>query len=162
MNELKLDIRKALASHLQSVFFGGNWTSVNLKETLQDVDWQQATNKVSGMNSIAVLVFHMGYYVREVLKVLRGAPLQAHDKYSFELPPLRSEEEWQRLVNETFEQASQFADAITAMPEGFLGADFSEPKYGTYYHNILGIIEHTHYHLGQIVMLKKMNAHSAS
>ncbi|HAI83731.1 MAG TPA: DUF1572 domain-containing protein, partial [Chitinophagaceae bacterium] len=27
---------------------------------------------------------------------------------------------------------------------------------GTYYRNILGLIEHTHYHLGQIALIKKI------
>jgi hypothetical protein len=34
-------------------------------------------------------------------------------------------------------------------------ADFDDGKYGTVLRNILGLIEHTHYHLGQIVILKK-------
>jgi hypothetical protein len=29
-------------------------------------------------------------------------------------------------------------------------------KYGNYYRNLHGIIEHTHYHLGQIVLIKKL------
>jgi len=31
-----------------------------------------------------------------------------------------------------------------------------EEKYGNYYRNFHGIIEHCHYHLGQIVLIKKM------
>jgi hypothetical protein len=30
-----------------------------------------------------------------------------------------------------------------------------EEKYGSVLRNIMGVIEHTHYHLGQIVLLKK-------
>jgi len=45
---------------------------------------------------------------------------------------------------------------IEQLPEAKLGEIFSEEKYGTYYRNIHGIIEHTHYHLGQIVLIKKI------
>ena len=34
--------------------------------------------------------------------------------------------------------------------------NFADPKYGSYYRNLQGIVEHTHYHLGQIVLLKKI------
>jgi len=29
-------------------------------------------------------------------------------------------------------------------------------KYGNYFRNIVGVIEHIHYHLGQIVLIKKI------
>ncbi len=35
-----------VAKHFKETFFGGNWTAINLKETLQDLTWQQATTKV--------------------------------------------------------------------------------------------------------------------
>lgn len=59
-----------IAKHFRDVHFGGNWTSVNLKDTLADINWQQATTKVHDLNTIAVLVFHVNYYVSPVLKVL--------------------------------------------------------------------------------------------
>jgi hypothetical protein len=42
------------------------------------------------------------------------------------------------------------------LPESKLAETFSDEKYGNYYRNIHGIIEHTHYHLGQIVLIKKI------
>ena len=37
-----------------------------------------------------------------------------------------------------------------------MSAYFGNEKYGTYYENIQGVIEHLHYHLGQIVVVKKI------
>jgi hypothetical protein len=45
---------------------------------------------------------------------------------------------------------------VEQLPEARLWDDFSNGKYGNYYRNITGIIEHLHYHLGQIVLIKKM------
>lgn len=157
-NPFKLN--SAIATQFRAVYFGGNWTSVNMKDTLQDINWKQAIRKPEGMNSIALLVFHTGYYVHEVLKVLRGAPLQAHDKFSFEMPPISSEQDWQDLVSKTLEEAEQFAGELEGLPVEKFGTNFSDPKYGSYYRNIHGIIEHTHYHLGQIALLKKLTAAS--
>ncbi|MBW7912606.1 MAG: DUF1572 domain-containing protein [Taibaiella sp.] len=145
-----------LAKHFRDVHFGGNWTCVNLKDTLKGVSWQQATAKVQDCNTIAVLVFHIHYYVAAVLKVLQGGALEAHDKYSFDCPPLRSQSDWNSMLDKAWTDAEAFASLVEQLPESKLWEYFTEEKYGTYYRNIQGIIEHTHYHLGQISLLKKI------
>ena len=42
------------------------------------------------------------------------------------------------------------------MPDEQLWKEFAEKKYGNYYRNLQGIIEHFHYHLGQIAFIKKI------
>ena len=54
---------KQIAKCLRDVYGGQNWTAVNLKDTLKDVSWQQAIGKVDNLNTIAMLVFHINYYV---------------------------------------------------------------------------------------------------
>ncbi len=149
-------LTQQIAKHFRDVHFGGNWTSVNLKDTLADISWQQAVTKVHNLNTIAALVFHMNYYVSVVLKVLQGEPLNASDKFSFDLSPITSAEDWQKLVNKTLTEAELFAAEIEKMNETQLFEVFSNPKYGNYYRNLHGIIEHTHYHLGQISLIKKI------
>ena len=153
-----MNLTGQIAEHFRQIHFGGNWTSVNLKETLADVDWQQATTKVYSFNTIATLVYHTNYYVSAVLKVFQGEPLNAKDKYSFDHPPIQSREDWESLLNKTWADAENFATLIEQLPEDKLGETFTDEKYGNYYRNIHGIIEHTHYHLGQIVLLKKILA----
>jgi len=151
-----MNLSAQIAKHFKDVHFGGNWTSVNLKQTLADVTWQQATTKIYSLNTIATLVFHINYYVSAVLKVLQGGPLDAHDKYSFDLPPIQNQENWEKLLNKMWTEAEDFAILVEQLPEGKLGETFFEEKYGNYYRNLHGIIEHTHYHLGQIVLIKKI------
>ena len=151
-----MNLTAQIAKHFKDVHFGGNWTSVNLKQTLADVSWQQATTKIYSLNTIATLVFHINYYVSAVLKVLQGGPLDAHDKYSFDLPPIQNQENWEKLLNKMWTEAEDFAILVEQLPEGKLGETFFEEKYGNYYRNLHGIIEHTHYHLGQIVLIKKI------
>ncbi len=52
--------------------------------------------------------------------------------------------------------AESFAIQIETLDEAKLFEDFADPKYGNYYRNLHGIIEHTHYHLGQISLIKKI------
>lgn len=151
-----MKLTEQIARHFRAIYDGGNWTSVNLKDTLADVTVQQATTQVHTFNTIAVLVFHMSYYVTAVLNVLRGNQLDAHDKFSFDLPPIQSQADWEKLVNKTFTDAEILASLIEQLPENKLWEDFSDKKYGNYYRNLHGIIEHNHYHLGQIVLIKKI------
>jgi uncharacterized damage-inducible protein DinB len=145
-----------LAKHLRDVHFGGNWTTSNLKDNLADISWRQATTQVHSFNTIATLVYHVNYYISAVLKVFQGEPLQASDKYSFDLPPILSKTDWENLLNKTFTDAETFTLLIEQLPEHMLWENFTDEKYGTYYRNIQGIIEHTHYHLGQIALIKKI------
>ncbi len=145
-----------IAKHFREVFFGGNWTTVNLKDSLVNVNWQQATTKVESFNTIAILTYHIGYYVSAVSKVLEGEPLIAKDEYSFDHPPIKSQEDWEGLVNKILADAEKMADLIEQLPESKIWENFTDEKYGIYYRNLLGIIEHTHYHLGQISLIKKL------
>jgi hypothetical protein len=151
-----MNISAQIAKHFREIHLGGNWTSVNLKDTIADVTWQQATTKVHSFNTIATLVFHVNYYVSTVLKVLQGGPLDAHDKYSFAHPPIDSPEDWQNMTQKAFTEAEALVNLIEQLPEPQLWENFTEEKYGNYYRNFHGIIEHTHYHLGQIVLIKKI------
>ncbi len=150
-----MTLPQQIARHIREVYFGGNWTSSNLKENLVNISWQQATTKVDSFNTIAALVYHIGYYVSAVLKVLRGGPLDAHDNYSFQHPPILSQDNWEKLLNTTWTNAEDLASFVEGLPENVLWENFADKKYGNYYRNLSGIIEHTHYHLGQIVLIKK-------
>jgi uncharacterized damage-inducible protein DinB len=156
LNQENMNVIPQIAKLLRAVYFGGNWCDVNLKDTLKDVSWQQSTTKVYSFNTIAALVYHMDYYVIAILKVLQGGPLDAHDKYSYDLPPIQSQHDWEKLLEKFWTDAESFASLVEQLPENKLEETFSNEKYGNYYRNIHGVIEHLHYHLGQIVLIKKI------
>lgn len=149
-------LTQQIAKHFRDVYFGGNWTVSCLKEHLEDVTWQQATTQIHSFNTIAALVYHINYYVWVVLSVLQGETPNAHDKFSFDCPPILSHEDWEKLLDKTWDNAQKLAELLEKLPENALFNDFLDKKYGNYYRNIHGLIEHTHYHLGQIVLIKKM------
>jgi uncharacterized damage-inducible protein DinB len=151
-----MNLCQQIAKHFRDVYFGGNWTTSNLKQHLADITWQQATTKISSLNTIAALVYHINYYAAAILRVLQGNAIDAHDKYSFDLPPIQSDEDWKELLSKIFKDAEHVAALIEQLPETKLAETFVNEKYGTYYRNLHGVIEHTHYHLGQIVLIKKL------
>ena len=151
-----MKVTTQIAKLIRAVYFGGNWCDVNLKDTLKDISWQQASTKVYSFNTIGTLVYHLNYYVSAIMMVLEGGPLDAHDKYSFDHPPIQSQDDWEKLLDKFWADAEKFSSLVEQLPDSKLEETFSDEKYGNYYRNIHGIIEHNHYHLGQIVLIKKI------
>ena len=145
-----------IARHIRELHFGENWTDVSLKSLVEDLNWKEANVKVHDFNTIASLVFHINYYINAVLQVLQNKPLDARDKYSFDLPPINSKKDWSLLLSKTWEEAEEFAKLIEKLTDQELWSIMIDEKYGTYYRNFQGIIEHSHYHLGQIALIKKI------
>jgi uncharacterized damage-inducible protein DinB len=154
--ELNMNITGQIAKHLRDAYFNKNWTGVNMKDSLDGITWQQATTKVNSLNTIAMLVFHINYYIDAAIKVLQGEPLTAHDKYSYDCPSIQCDKEWHTMLAKTWADVERFALLIEQLPDTKLSETFANEKYGTYYRNLLGTVEHTYYHMGQIVMIKKM------
>ena len=145
-----------LAQHFRAAYFGGNWTERDLRGLLTNVSWQQAVTPAQDLNTIAVLVFHIHYYTKAQLRVLEGGALAASDKLAFTPPPITSTADWQTLLQNTWAEAERFIERLEALDPAQLHAPFCDPKYGTYYANLQGNLEHLYYHLGQIALLKKL------
>lgn len=147
----------AITQQFREVYLDGKWVvATNFQEQIADLTWEQATAKVEPLNTIAALVFHLNYYLAGVLQVLEGGQLTIRDQYSFGLPPIASQADWDKLRSTALANAEKFARAIEQLPEEALAEPFVEAKYGTLERNLHVMIEHGYYHLGQIVLIKKM------
>ncbi len=146
-----------LASRLQEVLLDGKWiANTNFKEQITSVNWQQATQKVGNLNTIAVLTFHINYYLKGLNQVFDGGNLDIKDKYSFDTPEISSENHWNQLVQEFLNNAEKFIQHVQTLDEATLNQAFVKAEYGSYHRNIEAQIEHSYYHLGQISLLKKL------
>ncbi len=146
-----------LANRFREVILNGRWiANTNFKDQLSFVSWEQAITKVGTLNTIALLTFHIHYYIAGVLQVLEGGTLDISDTYSFDLKPLTSQHEWENLKNQLWQDAERFANAVEQMRDNQLNDVFVDAKYGSYLRNIEGMIEHSYYHLGQVVLLRKL------
>jgi len=150
------------AKHFRDLHFGGNWTTVSLKDALKDLTWYDATRKVGSLNTIAALVYHINYYVKALQDVLQGNPFTANDKFSFDVPEILSHDDWNTFIEQVFNDAEYTSKLIETLPDDILTEDFVQSKYGSYYRNIHGIIEHGHYHLGQIIIIKRLIRESSN
>lgn len=146
-----------LAKRFREVLLDGLWiVNTNFKDQLSDVTWEQAVAKVGSLNTIAMLTFHIDYYIAGLIDVFEGGDLEIRDRYSLSLPPVESRQQWETLVNKLLSDAEQFASLLEQMPEAKMNEPFANEKYGTYLRNIDGMIEHCYYHLGQITLIKKL------
>jgi uncharacterized damage-inducible protein DinB len=146
-----------LASRLREVLLDGHWiANTNYKKQLESINWKQAIKKVDNLNTIAALTFHINYYMEGLLNVFNGGKLEISDKYSFDLPEIKTEQDWNELLNRFLTNAEHFAGKVEQMDDAIFDQPFVDEKYGSYLRNIEGVIEHSYYHLGQVSLLRKM------
>lgn len=146
-----------LVNRLQEVLLNGYWiANTNYKDQLLNISWQEAIHQVESLNTIAALTYHINYYLEGILSVFNGNPLSIKDQYSFDLPPLHSAGDWSNLVEKFLLNATNFVEQVAQIPDEKLDEVFEEEKYGTYFRNIAGVIEHSYYHLGQVVLIRKL------
>ena len=146
-----------LAGRIREVLLNGRWiANTHFQEQVLCTSWEQAVAQVGELNTIAALTYHINYYLDGILRAMETGVLDIRDKYSFDLPPIRSAAEWDALVRQFLQNAESFAEAVGRMEDAALDLPFIDEKYGSTLRNIEGVIEHSYYHLGQVVLLRKM------
>jgi hypothetical protein len=152
-----MNYSSVLANRFREVILYGTWiANTNYKDQLANLDWKVATAPIKNLNTIAVLAQHIHYYIKGVKKVMLGGELTIKDSLSFEFPPMQSQRQWEEFLDLFWKDAEDFAAMVERMDENQLYAVFVDEKYNTYLRNIDAMIEHSYYHLGQIVLIKKM------
>ncbi|OAD92109.1 hypothetical protein A7A78_09280 [Aequorivita soesokkakensis] len=150
-----------LANRFREVILNGTFiANTNYKDQLQNLPLQIAQTKVGDLNTISILAQHIHYYIKGVATVFKGGNLEIKDAYSFDFPPLTSENEWKNFLDTFFMDAEEFANLVAQLSENNLNNAFTDEKYGTFQRNIDAMIEHCYYHLGQIVLIKKLIANN--
>ncbi len=150
-----------IANRFREVILNGTWiANTNFKDQLVNLDWQIAIKKVDSLNTIADLAQHIHYYISGIQNVFNGGSLDIKDQFSFNFPPIASQEQWNLFLNRFWNDAEEFARKVEVMSDEKLNSVFVDEKYGTFKRNIEAMIEHSYYHLGQIVLIKKMLTNS--
>lgn len=145
------------AKRIREVFADGTWVAnTNYAHQLHGVTRHDALRSVNGLNSIAALTFHINYYLNGLLEAFATGELRIHDRYSFDMPPLTSDADWDARIAELLLHAKEFAQAVEAMDDDAFDQAFIKPEYGTLGRNIEAVIEHSYYHLGQIALIRKL------
>jgi uncharacterized damage-inducible protein DinB len=152
-------ITHQIAEHIKQVYEGNNWTDVSIAATLENTDWKQAQQQTEASpNTIASLLHHLYYWNGIIMQRMKGETPVISEENGYDVPFLNNEEEWNALKERTHESFIQLSEAMKNFPEEKLLENYAPHIPSTYYRNMQGIVEHAHYHLGQIVILKNLIA----
>jgi hypothetical protein len=151
-----MKITELIAQHLLEVHEGNNWTEVDVTQTLQDVTIKEATYRtIASPNTIAALLQHLTFWNRVIVKRINGIRVAEPEDNGYFVPDLLDEADWQRLKADNLKSAHELAEAIRQFNVDALEQPIL-PEHSTAYRNLQGSVEHVHYHLGQMVILKKL------
>ncbi|MBO9584067.1 MAG: DinB family protein [Flavobacterium sp.] len=147
---------KRISNLYQSIYNGNPWLEVNLDSTLKNVTAEQAYRKINpNLNTIWEIVNHLIQWRRNILERMQGEVIVTPD-HNYFVPVLDpSEVAWEQSL----QTLAKTQDSWNAFFENFNDEDLAKIYVNnghTYYEHIHGIIQHDVYHLGQIVILKKL------
>ena len=152
-----MENNRELAKRFSDVILNNSWVAHNsYKNQLTDLPLEVVLFKYQSLHSIAALTQHVHFYIAGILNVFNGGNLDIKDIYSFDFPPIHTIEQWHTFLAVFWTDAASFTQKLEEMDENTLNSIFVKKEYGTYHFNINTLIEHSYYHLGQIVLIKKL------
>lgn len=151
-----MKITYLIADHIKEIYEGNNWTDVSIIQTIKDINWQQAQQKTNASaNTIASLLHHLHYWNGIMMQRLKGSNPLVPETNGFDVDELQNENDWIALKDKTHGSFLQLSDLIKVFPEEKLEETYSFGK-SSFYKNFQGAVEHAHYHLGQMVIIKNL------
>ena len=151
-----MSLTTLIAQHIQQVYEGDNWTDVSIAETLNNIHFQQAQQHTVGSpNTIASILHHLYYWNGIIMQRMEGNNPSIPETNGFDVNELKNENDWTELKEKTYQSFNQLSAAVKNFPEEDLDKTYADGK-SSYYQNFHGIVEHAHYHLGQMVILKNL------
>ena len=148
-----------LADQLLRAAEGDAWHGPALREVLEDISAQQAVARpIAGAHSIREILAHLSAWAVIVRRRLAGEAITdvgpAEDWPALEI---QDGDAWADAQRRAVESVRRLARAVGELPDEKLG----DRVPGQDYSNdtmLLGALQHTLYHTGQIAILKKAGA----
>ncbi|HKR06056.1 MAG TPA: DinB family protein [Bacteroidia bacterium] len=150
MTELQR-LRKLFSDH----FDGSPWLDVTIMDTLKDIPASKAAKKIENFNTIWQIVNHMIAWRETNLKRIKGEILPSPQNNFFEEVKDTSEEAWQVTLKK-LERSQHNMLSFLSLPDDSWFEKIYIANNNSYYEHLQGILQHDAYHLGQIVLLKKI------
>lgn len=147
---------KRLRQEFEQLYDGDPWIDVQLKQTLLKISAEKAAKRIAeGRNTIWEITNHLIEWRRLLLKRLKGEFVPVpEDNFIHEISD-SSEEAWKQTLQDLEETQQEWLNFL----DGLRDEDLEKTYPGNnqrYYYLIQGLIQHDSYHLGQIVLLSKL------
>lgn len=145
---------KRLQSLIREHFDGSPWLDVNIINTVDDVTADEASKKIGDHNSIYQIVVHMSKWRTALLKKLMGEKIVVPSNNFIEKKSAATKKEWKLAVKDLKDSQKKIVSFLSVSKDERFDTEFSNGH--NYYEHIQAILLHDTYHLGQIVLLKKL------
>lgn len=140
-------------------FDGAPWIDVQIRTSLEGMDPKDAARHIHGLNSVWQIVHHMTSWRETILQRIQGKHIPSPANNYFIEVKDTSSKAWSNTLKKLLLSQGKLMDHLS---EEIKGAD-EKPGNGSYTHYELlqGLLQHDAYHLGQIVLIRKMLEASA-
>lgn len=139
----------------EKIYHGDSWIGETLMGTLETISAETAAKKTNPWNSIWEITNHIISWRENVLQRVQGSIKNAPPDNYFTAVKYQSEQAWQNTLQNLKNSQENWIGFLKKMNEADLEKIYPDNN-ASYYHNIQGIVQHDAYHLGQIILLAKM------
>ena len=140
----------------EKTFTGNAWHGPAVMEVLADLTIEETLNKIENSHTIAELVEHMITWRQFVVKKLEGDALyDVPEHENFRSVSTITEKDWKATLERLQLSQETLLNLLKSTPDNKLNETVGNRNYN-YYTLLHGIIQHDIYHLGQIVLMRKL------
>ncbi|MEN3331661.1 MAG: hypothetical protein V7641_1026 [Blastocatellia bacterium] len=146
---------RRLLSQLKRAYEGEAWHGPALTHILTGVTAEQAARRpIPSAHTIWELVLHISAWESAVLSRIEGRYVAEPDEGDWPAVVDTSDVAWQATLAKLDATHRKLREAVSRLEDERLHERLAEGKESAYF-AINGVIQHTLYHAGQIVLLKK-------
>ena len=146
---------KRLHDQLRRAYEGEAWHGPALKQILADVTAAQAARRpIPSAHTIWELVLHISAWESAVLSRIEGRFVAEPDEGDWPAVTDTDDAAWQATLAKLDATHHKLRDAVSRLDEEHMHKRLAEGKESAFY-AVNGVIQHTLYHAGQIILLKK-------
>lgn len=150
------DSIKGIATLIKETATGNNWTGINTETALHGITAEQAVKRIHANHlNIAELTAHLTCWNMVIGRRLNGEDYQPEKEGDFPVINFLSESEWEALKAAFMDSFIFLETRMASKEDSILNQPIFEGGTSAY-RNLHGQVSHLHYHLGQIVLLKKL------
>ena len=145
-----------IADQLKRAFYGKAWSGPSVKEALAGVTAEMAARKpIPEVHSIWELVHHITAWAEIVRKRVEGKKVKVTKGINF--PPVldTSEAAWNKSLSGMKQAEAELRKTILKIPESRLEEPAADGRASVYI-LLQGVAQHSLYHAGQIILLKRL------
>jgi hypothetical protein len=148
---------KRIGNMLKNVYAGAAWHGPSIMEVLNSISPEQAFMPTKKIHKICELVQHMtAWRIFAIKKLQQDHHYEVSQNENWKEFTNKDEKAWDEIKNDLELSQQQLIDEIEKIEDDILEEEVDKKAY-SYYTLLHGVIQHDLYHLGEIMLLSKLN-----